>query len=114
MKYIRNAKKLKDHDTFNKVGLSFDKTKKEQEEYRRLKEKLDEKNKSSGGQDYQTFRGNIVLKTEVANINRKYKESLSTGWCSAYSPDGGNSKGPNIVKNNGVEKLASEASDDTQ
>ena len=115
MKYIRNAKKLKDHDTFKKVGLSFDKTKREQEEYRRLKDQLDEKNKSSGtGQDYQLFRGKVLLKTEVANIIRKYNESKGTGWSSENSPDGGNSKGLEDKKTNGVVKHAEEVSDTTQ
>ena len=111
MQFIRNSKKLKDHDTFSKVGLSFDKTKREQEEYRRLKEKLDEKNRNEGsGADYQIFRGNIVLKTEVAKILRKYKEQQGTGWASASRPDGGNSGGPNIGNNaEGVGKAASGA-----
>ena len=75
MDILRNAKKLKDSEKFKGIGLSHDKTKKEQEDYRKLKLKLVEKNKESGsGNDYQIFRGNIVLKTEVQNILRKGKE----------------------------------------
>ena len=78
MEILKNARKLKDSQKFKKIGLSYDKTPKEQEEYRRLKIKLDEKNKESGsGADYTIFRGNIVLKTEVQNIIRRAKEALA-------------------------------------
>ena len=43
MGILKNARKLKDSDKFNRIGLSYDKTKKEQEDYRKLKVKLDEK-----------------------------------------------------------------------
>ena len=55
--------------------------------------KLEEKNKETGsGNDYQIFRGNVVLRTEVQNILRKGKEGKGTGWASE-TPVGGNPEG---------------------
>ena len=92
MGILRKARKLKDSKKINRIGLSYDKTKKEQEDYRKLKVKLDEKNKETGGTDYQIFRGKIVLKTEVQNIIRKGKENNGTNWASE-TPVGGNPGG---------------------
>ena len=36
MNLIRNARKLKDEEKYKNIGISFDKTKREQAEYRRL------------------------------------------------------------------------------
>ena len=35
---LKNARRLKESETFSKVGISYDKTKKQQEEYRKLKD----------------------------------------------------------------------------
>ena len=101
MEILRNARRLKDSEKYKHIGLSFDKTKKEQEEYRKLKIKLDEKNReTASGNDYQIFRGDIVLKTEVKHIIRQSKENKGTGWASA-APIGGNLGGASNGSNAG-------------
>ena len=93
MDILRNARKLKDSEKFNQVGLSFDKTRREQEQYRQLKAKLEEKRKSAGpGEDYIIYRGAITLRSEIPNMIRKAKEAAGTGWSSA-APIGGNPGG---------------------
>ena len=88
---LRNARNLKESEKFSKIGLSFDKTRKQQEEYRKLKEKLEEHKKKDDGKDYVIFRNQIVVRSEIANIIRKSKESAGTGWSSS-APVGGNPK----------------------
>ena len=71
---LRNAGELKDIDNFNKIGLSFDKTEKQKEEYSCIKEKLDSKNKSTGGgKDYVIWREQITLKSEIQMLIREAK-----------------------------------------
>ena len=91
---LRNARKLKDSDSFNKIGLSFDKTEKQKEEYRCLKERLQSKNQSTGsGKDYVIWREQITLRSEIPILIRKAK---GTGWSSSIAPHGGNLRGATI------------------
>ena len=89
---LKNSKKLKGSEKFSKIGLSFDKTKKQQEEYRLLKAKLEEKNKEGEGNEYTIFRNKIVKRTEVPNLTHKLKQAEGTNWAS-NAPIGGNSGG---------------------
>ena len=94
---IKNAKKLKDEEKYKNIGISFDKTRREQAEYRRLKEEKDRKNKDTeSGSDFVIFRNKVVLRTDIKNIRRQDKEKAGTGWASE-APIGGNlgGAGPN-------------------
>ena len=86
---LRNSRNLKNSDKFSKIGLTFDKTRKQQEEYRKLKEKLDEMKNLNDGKEYQIYRNKVMLKSEVAVLARKAKESAGTAWASD-APVGGN------------------------
>ena len=68
-KFLRNAKKLRDHKTFSRVGLSYDKTKSELERDRLVKEEfLERKNK---GEDVVRYRGQVVLRSELEDQNQR-------------------------------------------
>ena len=86
---LRNSRKLKHTDKFSKIGLTFDKTRKQQEEYRILKEKLEEMKSKNDGKEYMIYRNKVMLKSEVTVLARKAKESAGTAWASA-APVGGN------------------------
>ena len=76
-------------DKFSKIGLTFDKTRKQQEEYRILKEKLEEMKNKNDGKEYMIYRNKVMLKSEVTVLARKAKESAGTAWASD-APVGGN------------------------
>ena len=87
---LKSAKKLKDSENFKKIGLSKDKTRKEQLEYKILKDKLAEKIRTAReGQTFKIFRGQVVLEADIPEMIRKHKESIGTGWSSS-APVGGN------------------------
>ena len=86
---LRNSRKLKNTDKFSKIGLTFDKTRKQQEEYRILKEKLEEMKNKNDGKEYMIYRNKVMLKSEVTVLARKAKESAGTAWASD-APVGGN------------------------
>ena len=89
MNILRQARTLKDSESFKNIGLSKDKTKKEQMEYKILKDKLAEKMKNAkDGQNFKIFRGKIVLEADIPAMIRKHKESQGTGWSSS-APVGG-------------------------
>ena len=89
MNLLRSAKRLKDSAEFKSIGLSNDKTRKEQLEYKILKDKLAEKIKNKKeGEKYLIFRGQVVLESDIPAIRRKMKEEAGTGWASK-APVGG-------------------------
>ena len=96
-KLLRSARKLKDSECFKKIGLSFDKTKKEQQEYRRLKLERDEKNSATdSGKDFVIFRGRVQLQSEVTKIIKKEREGKGSG--PSNRPNGGNPDGQGASK----------------
>ena len=88
---LKNSRNLKG-SKFSKVGLSIDKTKKQQDEFRVLKAELDEKNKEGEGNEYTIFRNQVVKRKEIPNLS-KTKVASNTGG-SSNAPTGGNSGGP--------------------
>ena len=91
---LRNARKLKEREAYSKIGLSFDKTKKQQQEFRVLKEELKTRNAATeSGMDFVIFRGKITLKGEIPSIIRKGKEAAGTGWSSSNPIGGGGNPG---------------------
>ena len=87
-KILKNAKKLKNHESFSKVGIASDKTKKEMQEYRALKEKLDERKKAN--EDVVIFRGQVVLRDDIKKI---INQSQSGNQSHQAVASGGNSTG---------------------
>ena len=61
-KILRASKKLKESAKYNKVNMSQEKTRKEREEYKKLKSILDDKNKDRN--DYVIFGNEVVLRSE--------------------------------------------------
>lgn len=73
----------------SRLQYYIDKTRKEQLEYKILKDKLEEKIKNKKeGEKYLIFRGQIVLESDIPAIKRKMKEEAGTGWASK-APVGG-------------------------
>ena len=68
-KLIKEAKKLKNHSTFKGVGLSFDKTRKELDQERKLKAELIERRNK--GDDVVIHKGLIVLRETLTSTSRK-------------------------------------------
>ena len=60
-KILRASKKLKESSKYNRVSMSHERTRKEREEYKKLKAILEEKNKD--GNDYVIFDNEVVLRT---------------------------------------------------
>ena len=73
-KILSKAKKLKTYKKFGKLGLSADKTKKEREEYRQLKQQC-EKLRGDSGKDYIIFRGKCVIRSTIPEIIKTGKSS---------------------------------------
>jgi hypothetical protein len=68
-KILKQAKKLKDHPTFSKVGLSYDKTKSELEKDRLLREEF--LKRKSNGEDVVRYRGQVVLRSEIDSLSNE-------------------------------------------
>ena len=81
-KILRNAKTLKNITKFPKLGLSQDKTKKEREEYRQLRDKRDDLKKSTG-EDWVIFRNDVVKRDAIPEILKKGREPDGAGSNSA-------------------------------
>ena len=62
-KIFVNSWKLRDHDTFNRVGISSDKTKKEMEKYKELKFQL-QKKKEETGEDWMIYKDTIIKRAD--------------------------------------------------
>ena len=60
-KILRASRKLKDSTKYKDVNLSQEKTRKEREEYQKLKTELTEKNKE--GNNYVIFKNQVILRT---------------------------------------------------
>lgn len=60
-KILKASRKLKENNIYNNVNISHEKTRKEKEEYQKLKVELTEKNK--GGNNYVIFKNEVVLRT---------------------------------------------------
>ena len=81
-KILRNAKVLKDQTKFPKLGLSHDKTKRERDEYRQLRDKRDELKKSTG-EDWVIFRNDVVKRDTIPDIIKKSRDTDGAGSNSA-------------------------------
>ena len=77
MNVLKNARKLRDHPKFGKVGLQVDMTKAEQEDHRALVLQL--KDRKSKGEDVMIYNGECILKSDrdkKAEERRDAKKSL--------------------------------------
>lgn len=72
---LKNARRLKESETFSKVGISYDKTKKQQEEYRKLKDEVDEKNKPFDKKVYVIFRNKVTKASDIPSIIKNTKKT---------------------------------------
>lgn len=79
---LRKSKKLKESDSFDKLGLSADKTKKEQIKYKELKVKRDELRKENGG-DYVIFREVVMLRKDIPDFIKKSRDTATAGASSS-------------------------------
>ena len=75
---LKNARKLKESENFSKVGISYDKTRNQQEEYRKMKSEVDEKNKASGKKEYVIFRNKVTKASDIPGIIKKSKENTDS------------------------------------
>ena len=71
-KFLANSKTLKDSSLFEKVCISADKTKQQQEQYRKLKERC-ERLRIETNEDYIIFRGECVVRSTIRDIINKTK-----------------------------------------
>ena len=71
-KFLSKSRKLKDSLSFKRVGLSGDKTMKEQEAYRQLKQEC-ARLKAETGEDHVIFREECVKKSDIPEIKKKGK-----------------------------------------
>ena len=62
MNILRNAKNLKDHPTFGKVGVQMDMTKSEQQAHRLLTDEL--KKRRDEGESVMIFDGRVILRSD--------------------------------------------------
>ena len=67
---LGKAKKLKDYPKYPKLSVFADKTKREQEEYRQLRERCN-KLRDDSGEDYIIFRGDCVIRKHIRDIVNK-------------------------------------------
>ena len=72
---LRKARKLKDHQTYKKIGIATDKTQKEREEEKALRTELS--NRKQNGENVFIYRGKIVVRTE--NDSGKQPEPTGSG-----------------------------------
>ena len=66
---FKNSWKLKEHDKFKKVGLSNDKTAREQLKDRELRSRLQDKKKETGEDDWIIYRDNIIKRSAKPQRN---------------------------------------------
>ena len=59
-----NSWKLRSHDTFSRVGISGDKTRKELERYKELKLQLQKKKEETGEEDWMIYKDNIIKRAD--------------------------------------------------
>ena len=89
-KILSKTKKLRDSSSFGQVRISVDRTKKEREQYRQLKNRCDELRKESG-EDYVIFRGECVVRDKIPNIIKNSKR-VNRNTTDSGSTDNGNIK----------------------
>ena len=73
-KFLSKARTLKDNSSFKKIGLFSDKTKKEQEAYRQLKQQCD-RLKAETGEEHVVFRDECVKRSDIPEIKKRGKVS---------------------------------------
>ena len=66
---FKNSWKLKEHDKFKKVGLSNDKTAREQLKDRELRSRLQDKKKETGEDDWIIYKDNIIKRNAKPQRN---------------------------------------------
>ena len=69
-KILGKSKKLRSSQKYKKLGISADKTKKEQEEFKQLKQQCDQL-RTNTGEDYIIFRGKCVVRSTIPELLKK-------------------------------------------
>ena len=77
---LKDARRLKNSDRFHKVGMAYEKTRKELVEYRELKDELKKKNDENDGVEYVIFRGKITKKSDIqAKFGERLEKNQGVG-----------------------------------
>ena len=76
--FIKRASRLRNSDSFNKVGLSVDKTTKERNEDAALREKLKGEKQKRPDDDLVIFRKQIVKRTDIPGLKKSLRAQSAT------------------------------------